>query len=153
MVLSSTYKLNTGEVISEVIDGEVIIINLKQGHYYSLREAGSDIWSGITQGLTGEEIIQSLQSVYEISFETAKPSVEGLLTQLLAESIVVRCETEGNFTPAGNVLKTGGISKVAKNFSPPALEKYTDMEELLLLDPIHDVDDQGWPKTPEVPGQ
>jgi hypothetical protein len=30
------------------------------------------------------------------------------------------------------------------------LHKYTDMEELLLLDPIHDVDETGWPnKSPE----
>lgn len=25
-------------------------------------------------------------------------------------------------------------------------EKYTDMESILLADPIHEVDDQGWPK-------
>jgi hypothetical protein len=25
-------------------------------------------------------------------------------------------------------------------------EKYTDMESLLLADPIHEVDEQGWPK-------
>jgi hypothetical protein len=27
----------------------------------------------------------------------------------------------------------------------PLLRKYTDMRDLLLLDPIHDVDEQGWP--------
>jgi hypothetical protein len=26
------------------------------------------------------------------------------------------------------------------------LERYTDMQELLLLDPIHDVDQTGWPR-------
>lgn len=26
-----------------------------------------------------------------------------------------------------------------------ALTKYTDMQELLLLDPVHEVDDEGWP--------
>ncbi len=30
-------------------------------------------------------------------------------------------------------------------YAPPALETYTDMQELLLLDPIHDVDETGWP--------
>jgi hypothetical protein len=28
---------------------------------------------------------------------------------------------------------------------PPVLERYTDMQELLFLDPIHDVDESGWP--------
>ena len=31
-------------------------------------------------------------------------------------------------------------------FEAPVLYTYTDMAELLLLDPIHDVDETGWPK-------
>ena len=27
----------------------------------------------------------------------------------------------------------------------PALERFTDMEDLLLLDPVHDVEEMGWP--------
>ncbi len=30
-------------------------------------------------------------------------------------------------------------------FAPPRLQRYTDMQDLLLLDPIHDVDEVGWP--------
>jgi hypothetical protein len=30
--------------------------------------------------------------------------------------------------------------------SSDLFEKYTDMESLLLADPIHEVDEQGWPK-------
>lgn len=30
-------------------------------------------------------------------------------------------------------------------FVRPILQKYTDMADLLLLDPIHEVDEQGWP--------
>lgn len=32
------------------------------------------------------------------------------------------------------------------HFEEPIFHKYTDMEDLLLLDPIHDVDETGWPK-------
>lgn len=36
-------------------------------------------------------------------------------------------------------------------FQPPALESYTDMQDLLLLDPIHEVDEMGWPqKAPDA---
>jgi hypothetical protein len=32
-------------------------------------------------------------------------------------------------------------------FQKPLLQKYTDMEALLLVDPIHEVDEEeGWPK-------
>ena len=31
------------------------------------------------------------------------------------------------------------------HWEPPMLSVYEDMKDLLLLDPIHDVDEQGWP--------
>jgi hypothetical protein len=30
-------------------------------------------------------------------------------------------------------------------FVAPRLERYTDMQEIILLDPVHKVDSQGWP--------
>ena len=39
----------------------------------------------------------------------------------------------------------GGPPASKPDFQEPALQKYTDMEDLLLLDPIHEVDDTGWP--------
>jgi hypothetical protein len=30
-------------------------------------------------------------------------------------------------------------------FVAPVLHKHTDMQDLLLLDPIHEVDETGWP--------
>jgi len=45
------------------------------------------------------------------------------------------------------------LSGTRQPFSAPVLNAYTDMEELLLLDPIHDVDQAGWPmpKAPDAP--
>lgn len=34
-------------------------------------------------------------------------------------------------------------------FGPPAYDRYTDMEDLLLLDPVHDVGVTGWPDSPD----
>jgi hypothetical protein len=31
------------------------------------------------------------------------------------------------------------------DFEPPKFAKYNDMQNLLLSDPIHDVDETGWP--------
>ena len=35
---------------------------------------------------------------------------------------------------------------VSAGSTSEAFEKFTDMQSLLLADPIHDVDEQGWPK-------
>jgi hypothetical protein len=34
-------------------------------------------------------------------------------------------------------------------FAEPALEKHTDMQDLILLDPVHEVDARGWPHAAE----
>jgi hypothetical protein len=36
-------------------------------------------------------------------------------------------------------------------FEPPVLEKFTDMQDLILLDPVHEVDERGWPHVPRNP--
>ena len=43
------------------------------------------------------------------------------------------------------------INTSQDDFTNPVLEKFTDMAELLLLDPIHEVDDSGWPNKPPNP--
>ena len=41
----------------------------------------------------------------------------------------------------------GGNRDSAKiPFEPPRLERYTDMKDYFLLDPIHEVDSAGWPR-------
>ena len=34
-------------------------------------------------------------------------------------------------------------------FESPNLQKYTDMQAMLWLDPIYEVDETGWPNTPK----
>ena len=46
--------------------------------------------------------------------------------------------------PIGIILTIEHVITISA-FETPVLEKYTDMAELLLLDPIHDVDATGWP--------
>jgi hypothetical protein len=64
-----------------------------------------------------------------------------LLVQLQQENLIVPVdgETAVDLQPSNN-----GHDK--PSFTPPLLHKYSDMQELLLLDPIHDVDEAGWPK-------
>jgi hypothetical protein len=34
------------------------------------------------------------------------------------------------------------------DYQPPCLEKFEDMSDLIMLDPVHDVSDVGWPYRP-----
>jgi Coenzyme PQQ synthesis protein D (PqqD) len=124
----------------ETIEGEVILIALDTGTYYSLRESGADVWAGIEQGAAEGEILEALAQRYDASPEEMRPAVGTLLAELEAEGLVE--EAEGG--PAGAVeLPEAGNG--SRPFSAPVLEKHTDMQDLILIDPVHEVDARGWP--------
>lgn len=137
---SPIFCINSPQVVQETIDGEVVIINLLKGHYYSLRGTGAFIWTQIDQQLNQELITQQVLQHYSGEAETIVPSLQSFFDQLQAEELVV-ISTESNFEEHNNNLD--GLEKLP--FELPKLEKFTDMEELLLLDPLHEVDESGWP--------
>jgi Coenzyme PQQ synthesis protein D (PqqD) len=140
---TTTFRINSPTVVQETIDGEVVIVNLAQGFYYSLLDTATDIWSGIEQGLDQAAIVNKLLQLYEVQPDVAETAVSNLLQQLQAEEIVVP-ETTANATQTAEALPETNSSEKSV-FKSPVLSKYTDMEELLALDPIHDVDEMGWP--------
>ena len=52
------FALNAPGVIFDEIDGEVLVIDLKVGHYFRLREGASRLWILIISGSTFLEIIE-----------------------------------------------------------------------------------------------
>jgi hypothetical protein len=74
--------------------------------------------------------------------------VQELLSQLQEENLIVPVDAAGEAVD----VASSDTNPDKPLFNPPSLNKYSDMQELLLLDPIHDVDDAGWPKpNPDPP--
>ncbi|MTJ11800.1 PqqD family protein [Anabaena sp. UHCC 0187] len=146
MNLSEKFKINVPKVVHEMIEGEVVIVNLDGGEYYSLVTVGADIWEKLARGLSRGEILAEMVSCYDSNSETIATAVNNLITELQRESLISIDATDSeNQTHTNNDdLPTQAIEKL--KFEPPTLNKYTDMEELLALDPIHDVEpEMGWP--------
>lgn len=133
------FRVQTPKVISETIDGETIIINLESGHYFSLNHSGGQIWNDLQAGYSTEQISELLQRRYP-ELAAAVAAVQDFLGSLLAEGLIVA--TEGASAP--QALEVGEPNVP---YEKPALQKYEDMQDLLLLDPIHEVDEMGWPMT------
>lgn len=136
---SARYRVNTPNVTHQVIDGEAIMINLDKGHYYSLEGAGAEIWTLLGSNATAEEIAAALEVRHGESPGRIATAVSALIQQLRDEELIVPCQ-QAAAEPATLPDATQG-----RAFEPPILNKYVDMEDLLLLDPIHEVDDAGWP--------
>ena len=70
-------------------------------------------------------------------------SVAAFLDQLCAEQLAIVAGGEDS-TAANATESTSGAASAP--FVDPVLQRYTDMETLLLADPIHEVDEgTGWP--------
>ena len=137
------YRVNTPTVTHETIDGEAVIINLDSGNYYSLVDVGSVVWGLLEKGASASEVQNLVLQTYQGDATDIDRGVQELLVQLQEENLIVPVNAAGA-PDLKQELPSNGHEK--PSFSPPLLHKYSDMQELLLLDPIHDVDDAGWPK-------
>jgi hypothetical protein len=146
MATDQRFRINVPHVSHETIDGETLIVNLNNGAYYSLLGTGVAVWSVLERGAALDEIAEAVDQRYE----GARADIEGTLQQFVAklqeEGLIV--QDQGPAAPdavsiGASALPEGREPKPM--FEAPVLNKYNDMQDLLLLDPIHEVDEAGWP--------
>jgi len=135
------YRINGPIIVDEIFDDEIIVINFDNGNYFSLRQSSIPIWKGIKEGLGTVSILIDLEREYILSSEVAEETILEVINMFLAEGLISKNDIikEENSTVAGKVFS----EKIP--FEVPLIEKFTDMNDLLLLDPVHDVDEKGWP--------
>jgi hypothetical protein len=140
--MTTCFRVNSPNVIHETIEGEVILIDLKTGTYYSLREVGAAIWEAIGLGAGLDAITDALELRYEGSPDQIREAVRGLVGELEREGLIRAEQADGDPTAGQPVFELHGARRP---FEAPSLEKHTDMQDLILLDPVHEVGAQGWP--------
>lgn len=140
------YKINTPKVASEIIDGEAIMINLESGNYYNLNSTGTDIWDCIEKGISLEQIALDLAQRYDGDQTQIENSVAELIGELRREELIISDGEQEVIDKAVTAASRSSKNRARQKFETPLLQKYTDMQDLLLLDPIHEVDELGWPR-------
>lgn len=136
--MSTTYRVLAPEVIADIIDGEVVIMNLKTGRYFSSDGVGSECWDALAGGLSVEQLVDRLANRYAEDRATIGSAVAGFVQDLIVHELIAPSDA----TPADTVRPSFSNGS---RFHAPVLNVYSDMQDLLLLDPIHDVDTAGWP--------
>jgi Coenzyme PQQ synthesis protein D (PqqD) len=130
---------NSPPIIEETIDQETIMVNLEVGTYYSLAPLATYMWGAMARGASVAQISEAVSRESGADGDQVGPEASTFFDELIAEELVVVREEE---TPAtGEHEWPAGLT-----YEPPVLNRYTDMQELLLLDPVHDVGAAGWPE-------
>jgi hypothetical protein len=145
------FSIKRPDVVHETIEGETVIVNLENGVYYSLRNSGVDIWNLIETGANFEELTAEITKRYRAAPDDISKAIRELLITLQKEGLLQVTSTRRTDSPTPQTHPATGHKKI--KFEYPVLEKYSDMQELLLLDPIHEVDEDGWPNKAEDGGQ
>ena len=138
--LPRCYSVNRPKVIYEVFEDETVLIDLDSGNYYSLSGSGALIWDCIVRGDSVGSVIENLHERFR-GRDGIASAVDDFVRELAEENLIVK-----NSSGAAKNMKQGKaqIPSLAR-FEKPVLQKYSDMQDLLLLDPIHEVDETGWP--------
>ncbi len=135
------FQVDPRRVVHETIDGETIIIDLDLGTYYSLRGCAPAIWALLVQGLSEPEVLSEMNRRFTGEGQTVSDATLGLIARLREEGLIEdAAERERDGSPP-----TTNTTTAPSEFEEPRLEKYTDMQYFLLLDPIHEVEEGGWP--------
>lgn len=126
MTTTRRYEIAAPDVISETMDGEVLIVNLATGVYFRGDSTAAQAWQALISGVRPERLT------------TADPNqARGFFALLVDNGLIRPTDSE----PLEESLDLGDASL--------GLDRYDDLQDMLALDPIHDVDSAlGWPHTP-----
>jgi hypothetical protein len=118
------------DVIEEAFGDEVVLVNLRSGRYYSLEGQAGALWAALGDGAEPDAVATAAGSPVD--------AVVPFLQRLVDEDLVA---LDGDALPA----------HAGTTLHPPAkVLVFDDMEDILQLDPIHDIDldRTGWPAPP-----
>ena len=139
--------LNSENVVFDVIDGEVLAIRSDSGSYYSMRGAAATAWCALLSGHPFDRLEAALADHHGVDPSVVGAELHRFATDLLSESLLTLLESEDQEQRDLQLPEETRMQPwESLNF-----EAYTDMKDLLLFDPIHEVDNSGWPRVDVSP--
>jgi hypothetical protein len=122
--------------VAEDFDGEIVAMHLKTGTYFSMKDTAAVLWRDLADGHSVESLVKLAEGKDDLA-----RSIEGFVAELL-EAELMRKASAASPPPQ----PPGLGSAIAAGAAAPVLEAFGDMRDLLILDPVHEVDERfGWP--------
>ncbi len=120
----------------DTVDGETVILDSSTGVLTLLVGIGPGIWERLVGGADREALLAEIAGTYD---DVAAAAAGSFLDELLAAELVVPCgeATPGDAAPA----------PWPAEYRAPQIEVYDDIADIMMMDPIHEVDQtRGWPR-------
>ncbi|KAB2439558.1 lasso peptide biosynthesis PqqD family chaperone [Bacillus luti] len=88
ILLNQCVEQVKGNVVSDM-DGEKVMLSIKNGKYYNLGRLGGVIWELIEKPIPVTQLVTTLMSEYEVEKLQCEGQVISFLEMLLEEGLVV----------------------------------------------------------------
>ncbi len=137
MALTTTVPL----LISQQFDSEVVLANYQNGVYYNLDGSAAQIWLGLKVNRTVEEIGSALAAATGGDVTSITHQVKTFVDSMLAEGLIAN----GAADARGETAIGTWAPALSGAFVAPEFQRFDNLRELLLMDPVHDAGEEGWP--------
>lgn len=129
------------DVLHERLDGETIIVNMRTGRYLSLQGVASDIWYLISNRVPRHRWLALLAEVYQ---QPDDADVDKFVALCLEAELIREAQEQA----LDDFVWLTDVPRPPWSLQPP--EEFDDLADLILIDPVHDVDADGWPSKREA---
>ena len=125
----------------ERLEDEVIAIDLDTGAYFALDGVAAVCWSMLAAGGAVDAVVEMTAADFGVARDTVRSDVQRFVAELVQVHLLTPVDRE----PLP--IESAPAMNPTSEYRAPAIERFDDLEELLVLDPIHEVDEAGWPVT------
>lgn len=87
-ILSDTLLLRKHDQIFSEVDGEIVMLNIRNSEYYNLNSVASQIWNCLETSKSFSHLVNELVSIYDVDIDECQKDIRPLLTEMLEIGIV-----------------------------------------------------------------
>jgi hypothetical protein len=140
------WRVPENSISMERLDGETILINFDSGEYFSFRGPSADLLWLVSAGVDRTAWISYLSAAFP-DVTDPDPAIEAQIDTFLGELAAA-----GIILPADdNAVSVTAADLPADydrdSWTAPSVHANDDLVDLLVIDPIHDTSEDGWPQT------
>jgi len=126
------------DIVAEAFDGEVVLIDIARGLYFSLCGAAVELWQAFADPRTADEVLRGLAPQAEGDHSAA---MHDAIQSMHANELIV--DVDAPVSPSAPLV-AGAAASVT-----PVVQVFSDLADLIAIDPVHEVDaGAGWPMRP-----
>lgn len=133
------YRRNGPRFVDESVDGEALIMDMVTGTYYTCLGPATVAWDALKVGAEPAAVAMSIASRYGVGGADVQRDLDAFIAELLREEMLVADDRPAVSPPVEDAGDPSGPYEAMR------LERYTDLADLILLDPVQDVSGAAWP--------